>query len=435
LKASRTQSDPVDDLAAVAALPSEAQAHKALVVDDSRLQRRILCTLLKRWGYDVSEAASGQEALDLCLDQDFDFVLSDWIMPGMLGTELCRKLRELGRESYCYVILLTSKSEVREIAEGLDAGADDFLTKPVNSEELRARLSAGQRIVRIQQELVTKNHLVTRTLNEISALYESLDRDLLEARRLQQSLVSERYRSFGTSDVSLLLHPSGHVGGDLVGFFPISAHRVACYAIDVSGHGVASALMTARLAGFLSRSSPDHNVALFEDPEFGIYDAHPPEKIAEILNALVLSEMETENYFTMAFADINLISGEVSLVQAGHPHPVIQRANGDIERIGEGGPPIGLIENMEYSRVTAKLEPGDRLVIVSDGVTECPDPDGNLLDDDGFAALLERSQTVRGPALLETLMWDLAKFAREDEFPDDVSAVLFEFDGPKHNAD
>jgi sigma-B regulation protein RsbU (phosphoserine phosphatase) len=76
LKASRTQSDPVDDLAAVAALPSEAQAHKALVVDDSRLQRRILCTLLKRWGYDVSEAASGQEALDLCLDQDFDFVLS-----------------------------------------------------------------------------------------------------------------------------------------------------------------------------------------------------------------------------------------------------------------------------------------------------------------------------------------------------------------------
>ena len=417
------------------AAPGAVPAHKALVVDDSRLQRRILCTLLRRWGYEVSEAASGQEALDLCMDQDFDFVLSDWIMPGMLGTDLCRRLRELGRENYCYVILLTSKSEVREIAEGLDAGADDFLSKPVNSEELRARLSAGQRIVRIQRELVAKNHLVTRTLDEISALYESLDRDLIEARRLQQSLVSERHRSFGASDVSLLLHPSGHVGGDLVGFFPISAHRVACYAIDVSGHGVASALMTARLAGFLSRSSPDHNVALYEDPDFGIYDAHPPEKVAEILNGLVLTEMETENYFTMAFADINLVSGEVALVQAGHPHPVIQRVDGRIDRLGEGGPPIGLIEDMHYSRITAKLEPGDRLLIVSDGVTECPDPAGNLLDDEGLARLLDRSRAVHGPALLETLLWDLTEHAQEEEFPDDVSAVLFEFDGPKRNLD
>ena len=411
------------------------QTHRVLVVDDSRLQRRILCKLLARWGYQVSEAASGQEALSLFMEQEFDFVLSDWMMPGMLGTELCQRLRDLGREDYCYVILLTSKSEVREIAEGLNAGADDFLTKPVNAEELRARLSAGQRIVQIQREMVEKNRLITRTLHEISTLYDSLDRDLIEARQLQQSLVSERYRSFGESQVSLLLHPSGHVGGDLVGFFPISAHRIACYAIDVSGHGVASALMTARLAGFLSMSSPDHNVAMYEDPDFGIYDAHPPEKVAEILNGLVLSEMETENYFTMAFADINLRSGDVSLVQAGHPHPVIQRADGRFDLIGEGGPPIGLIEGMEYTRVTAKLEPGDRLFLASDGVTECPDPAGTLLEEDGLKTMMEKSRAVRGPAFLEALMWDLTEYTQEEEFPDDISAVLFEFDGAKKNLD
>ena len=87
---------------------------------------------------------------------------------------------------------------------------------------------------------------------ELQAVYDSLDRDLIEARKLQQTLVRDRYQDFGRGTVSLLLRPSGHVGGDLVGGFRINARRIAIYAVDVSGHGVASAMMTARLAGMLS---------------------------------------------------------------------------------------------------------------------------------------------------------------------------------------
>lgn len=404
----------------------------ALVVDDSRLQLKILTSLLGGWGFETTVASSGREALDICQTRQFDFVLSDWMMPEMNGIEFCKALRDLKSDTYSYFLLLTSKTEKAEIANGLDAGADDFLTKPVHSEELRARLTAGERILKMQEELVEKNRLVSHTLEEIRGLYEALDRDLIEARKLQQSLVKERFRSFGSSQVSLLLQPSGHVGGDLVGFFPINSRRVGLYSIDVSGHGVASALMTARLAGYLSNSSPDSNVALFEG-EFGNYDVHPPDEVARILNDLTLTEMETENYFTMVFADVDLVSGKMKMVQAGHPHPVIQRADGRIEFLGGGGPPVGLIEDMEYQSFDATLEPGDRLVLITDGVTECPSPDGDLLDDDGFSRLLENSRNISGTAFFDAMMWDLSQYAGDQDFPDDVSAILFEFNHAKKN--
>jgi sigma-B regulation protein RsbU (phosphoserine phosphatase) len=124
--------------------PAAAGRMRVLIVDDSKAQRRILAVQLARWGYRVSEAESGEAALALCEEQGFDIVLSDWMMPGMTGLELCKAFRALPREGYGYFILLTSKSEKTEIASGLENGADDFLAKPVNSDELRARLRAGE---------------------------------------------------------------------------------------------------------------------------------------------------------------------------------------------------------------------------------------------------------------------------------------------------
>jgi len=401
-------------------------ARRVLVVDDSRAQRRILGSYLKQWGYTVEEAESGGEAIGACHRDLPDLVVSDWMMPGMSGPEFCRAVRGLKSESYVYFILLTSKSGKEEIALGLDAGADDFLTKPVNAAELRARMAAGTRILDMEQELVSKNRLVRTTLDELQALYDSLDSDLVEAKKLQQSLLSERYRNLGPAEVSLALHSSGHVGGDLVGMFPISETHVGLYGLDVSGHGISSALMTARLAGYLSATVPEHNLALQEVAP-GRFAARAPAETVARLNHVFLSDLETEHYFTIALADVDLATGCVILAQAGHPHPAVQRADGSVEFVGQGGLPVGLIEDACFDQIEFTLSPGDRLLIHSDGVTECAAPDGTMLDDAGLAAIMRHLRQTRGPAFLESLMWKLSDHAGEARFSDDISAVLLEF--------
>lgn len=397
-----------------------------LVVDDSRLQRRILSTSLQRWGFTVQEAASADEALCYCRDRPPDLVMSDWMMPGLTGLEFCREFRGLTRDSYGYFILLTSKSDKEEVALGLDAGADDFLTKPVNAAELRARIAAGERILRMQRELTEKNRLIKSTLDELQMLYDSLDNDLIEAKKLQQSLVSERYRDFGPAEVSLVLQSCGHVGGDLVGIFPIAENRIGLYGIDVSGHGVSSALMTARLAGYLSSAVPDQNLALRRTAA-GDLVARPPAEVLATLNRLIMSEMETEHYFTILLAEADLVSGRVVMAQAGHPHPAVQRASGAVEFVGGGGLPVGLIDGAEFDQFEIRLAPGDRLLIHSDGIVECAGRDGALLDQAGLARIMGALRQTRGPAFLESLLWKLAEHAADAEVSDDISGVLLEF--------
>lgn len=403
--------------------------HRVLIVDDSKLHRRILSSSVKRWGFKVFEAASGEEAIKICDSIAPDIVISDWMMPGMNGLEFCDAFRMITTDRYGYFILLSSKGEKNEVAMGLEAGADDFLTKPVDANELRARIAAGERILRMQRELTEKNRLITDTLSELQRLYVSLDNDLLEAKKLQQSLVKDKYKSFVTGEVSLLLQSSGHVGGDLVGYFPAGENHLGLYSLDVSGHGISSALMTARLAGYLSAFAPDQNVALTRAAD-GAYNFLPPERVIAALNELVLDEMETEHYFTLMLADVNLATGHVRMSQAGHPHPAIQRADGRIEQNGPGGFPVGLLPGISFTQFEAQLEPGDRLFLLSDGITECPAKDGNMLEEAGLGRLLTELKDTTGPAVFEAMLRKLANFSGTQDFPDDVSGVMFEYHGP-----
>ncbi|MEM8632709.1 MAG: SpoIIE family protein phosphatase [Pseudomonadota bacterium] len=413
------------DIASLAE-PGGARPSRILVVDDSRLQRRILTSSLRKAGHDVLEAADGSEALEVCKNAAVDIVISDWMMPGMTGLELCRAFRDTPRAGYGYFILLTSKSEKGEIAEGLNAGADDFLTKPVNADELRARIIAGERILQMHRELTEKNRQIGENLAEISTLYEALDRDLGEARKLQQSLVPERHVQFDGSELAFALRPAGHVGGDLVGYFPIDAANIGIFAIDVSGHGVSSALMTARLAGLLSGASPSQNIALVRAPD-GTPKALPPADAVRRLNDLTLGELETEHYFTLLLAQLNLETGEMVFCQAGHPDPLLRRASGAVETLGDGGLPVGLIPGADFTQHRVRLRAGDALLIYSDGVTEYEDARGAQFGDDRLRDCFAELRGAETAVALDSLTAELERFSGGVPPLDDVSGVLFSF--------
>ncbi len=408
-------------------LMNESQL-RVLVVDDSKLQLKIVSAHLKKWGLNPVQCLSAQEALECCKAHEFDMIISDWMMPEMNGLEFCKHFKAMERETFGYFILLTSKSAKEEIAEGLVHGADDFLSKPVNPEELFARIQAGQRILEMEQALQQKNKRVSETLSKLQALHEVIQKDLVEAERLQLSLIPENHMKFTEGDVSILFKSCGHVGGDLVGFFRFSQDRLGIYSIDVSGHGISSALVTARLAGYLSRNNKAQNIA-FERGHDGEFAHRTPAQIAEALNNQLLADIETEHYFTLAFADIDLTTGYVEFVQAGHPYPVVIRKNGKTELVGNGGPPIGLISSAQYQTEILQLNPGDRLLLYSDGITESQNGKDELYDEDRIQSALSLHMGNTGLEYLNDLMWDVSQFVDGTPFYDDISAILFEFSG------
>lgn len=404
-----------------------SRARYALIVDDSRAQRRILAHHLRDWGYITVEAASGTDALALCAEQHFDLVLSDWIMPGMTGVEFCEEFRRRPSEAYSYFILLTSKNDKNAVAEGLDVGADDFLSKPVSYTELRARIFAGERLLDMERKVRRANEDLRTTLAELRAVHDALDRDLQEARKLQHALIRERLRRFHDSEVGFLLQSSGHVGGDLIGAFRICEDRVGIFSIDVSGHGVAAAMLSARLSALFSDGAQGQNIAITTDPQTGNRLGVPPETVAARMNDLMLQEMETETYLTLAYADLNLATGQARLVQAGHPHPAIQRKCGKVEFIGEGGLPIGLIPQAIYSGFDVQLSPGDRLFLYSDGITECRNLQNTEFGEDRLGSLMLSLSHLRCLSFLDALKWELGRWSGKEEFSDDVSGVVLEF--------
>jgi diguanylate cyclase (GGDEF)-like protein len=168
---------------------------KILAAEDNPISQSMLKSMLTKWGYEVMMACDGNEAWQILRSTEApQMAILDWMMPGQDGVELCRRLRATAREPYTYVLLLTARTDSKDLVEAIDAGADDYLTKPFNALELRARLRAGRRIIELQEQLLIAQEALrlrathdglTGLLNR-SAIMDTLRQELERAAREPQ---------------------------------------------------------------------------------------------------------------------------------------------------------------------------------------------------------------------------------------------------------
>ena len=172
--------------------PSASFSFPILIVDDDQLLRRILETNLKTAGYEVVSAENGKDALEIYKSGYYPIVMTDWIMPEMDGLDLCRAIRKEEAERYTYIILLTSLDSKNDIIAGLEAGADEYLVKPVNQNELRTRLKTAQRILELESNL-QKSLEEIRSLALIDPVTGIYNRHYMDDRMSQEIKRAYRY--------------------------------------------------------------------------------------------------------------------------------------------------------------------------------------------------------------------------------------------------
>lgn len=397
-----------------------------LVVDDARDMQLILRRILTLLGHQVMLADDGQKAWELLQQHTFHVVVSDWVMPVMDGPTLCRHIRATKFPYYVYIILLTGMSGKQNLIHGMEAGADDFATKPIVREELEVRLRAAQRVLDLERTLEEKNRHLKSVNDSLSVAQARIQSDLKQAAVLQTGVLPTQ-KLLGRLCVDWFFQPAQFIGGDTFNYFPINDEFLLFYSIDVSGHGISSALLSMCLQTLLGSTGELYCVDELnraKAPKF-------PSRLAERLNHHLHHMLDTgDHYLTLIMGVIDMTAERLHFVQAGHPQPFLfNPTTRQLERLACTGYPIGLIPDVEYETITMPFPPGSRFILYSDGILELQKASGDPMTEDD---LQERLQALMGyPAsmVVSQLGKQLGLGNAGEDKPDDISLLIIDFCG------
>lgn len=392
---------------------------RILYIDDKPDIRNLLQRYLTSWGYEAIGASDGEEGWQLIQSMCPDIVITDWMMPGLNGLELCSRIRTADLPCYVYVILLTARNVKEDLVVGMEAGADDFIGKPFEKLELKARLKAAARIISLERTLEEKN----RKLEEA---YNVIKEDLEAAAKIQQSLIPQKVEHFRGITFDWLFCPSLFVAGDIFNISRIDEKTLAFYLLDVSGHGIPAALLSTTLSRVLT-ATPNfagpmrHQLAV---PPY--YSIVAPRDVVAELNERFLDDTIQSQYFTMVYGIIDINSAAGTLTQAGHPSPIHQSSDGTVRLIGDGGFPVGMIPEAEYDEHSFFINVGERLFLYSDGITECRCKDGVMFGIERFLKLISDNYQLPLRDLMTHIERELTEFKGNAQFDDDISLLVME---------
>jgi sigma-B regulation protein RsbU (phosphoserine phosphatase) len=391
----------------------ERPRHRILIVDDQPTNIKILGAAL-RSDYDIVIATGGSKALEIARSEELDLILLDVMMPGMDGYEVFRFLKKGERTKDIPVIFVTAMSEVHDEVKGFELGAVDYIIKPFKLPVVRAR-------VKTHLELKWKSDLIEFQKDELLEKQRIIDEDLHVAAGIQQSLLPRKFPQVNNVRFAHKFQPCEAIGGDIFDVITINERYICLYILDVSGHGVSSALVTVSV----SQMMHPHSGLILTTRENEQAILHP----AEVLK-LLDEEYPMDRfgkYFTMVYLVLDRLKGSLAYSNAAHPRPILIRSGGELEPLEEGGTIIGLEGVVPFDGGEVRLISGDKVILYTDGVTEHRREDGELFGEERLFDLLKTSSDLRISGLVDTVFDTVIDFGGPNKPEDDITIVGFEY--------
>ena len=317
-----------------------------LIVDDDAASRKLLARMLSAAGYVCRETDNAKDALKLVHQEQPAVLLLDFMMPKMDGAEALRRLRADPKPGVAQipVIMLTAHGDSEVTC--LDAGADDFVVKPINAEVLRARIETQLRLHSLRVQLQQQNQ-------ELEAWRRNLERDLAAARLTQQALIPQKPPKIPGWEIAACYRPVIEVGGDIYGWLPIKNDRWLFWIADATGHGASAALLTT-LAKLLFH--------------YGQAEHDRPAVIMEAVDNDLRGIFGGRSFMSAMCVALNPETGKAIVSGAGHPPLLITRFGRGTEAIASSAPPLGLVEQSQFTETVLELNPGDAFTLYTDGL-------------------------------------------------------------------
>jgi len=377
---------------------------RLLVVDDKDSNRDMLARRLERDGYRVDTAVHGLDALAKLADTQYDLVLLDIMMPELDGYGVLLRMKADESLRHVPVIMVSALDELSSVVRCIEAGAEDYLPKPFNPTLLRARVGASleKKQLRDQEQ---------RTYAALVASQEALAAELREAAAYVASLLPQRLHE-GPVRIDWTYTPSTSLGGDAFGYHWLDTRHMAVYLLDVCGHGVGAALLSASAMNVIrSQTLPDT-------------DFHSPESVLAALNRAFQMESQNEMYFTIWYGVFDAHECVLRHASGGHHGAVLVTPEGQHHEVLSAGPIIGMVPDMEFDAQHTHIAPGSLLHIFSDGIYEV-ELGGRRMEYDEFAAVVARvAGAGGGPQQIHAAMQEIQG---RPEFEDDVSLLQLRF--------
>jgi sigma-B regulation protein RsbU (phosphoserine phosphatase) len=392
---------------------------RILVAEDERITRRSLQRQLEAWGYNVVAVEDGAAAWEEIQRSQFEIVVTDWDMPKVDGRELIERIREAGPSGYSYLIMLTGRSEKTDLVAGMEAGADDFLAKPFDKNELRVRLNAGERIIRLERELAAQNEA-------LSEANDRMKRDLDAAAAMQRDLLPQDLPPGLGAEFAWYFEPCDELGGDILNVLPLKGRSVGIYLLDVTGHGVPAALLSVTLSRVLTTRDPSSSILVTQADDAITPSVRRPGEVAANLNLQFPMASQGSRFFTMVYGVLDSETGLLRYANAGHPPPILVRPGEAPQQLPVSSFPIGIVPDAEFEEGSIELQPGDRVYFYSDGLFEAFNERQEMLQIEGFIEIIQRNQSSPLDEGLVKSIEEVKRWCNSVPLGDDISVLALE---------